>query len=74
MLILKFIKLALAKRYAHCCFVQTDACRWGGVQKSRIGIPTHYGAHYFLCSPPRAGMRKIACDATSCVGIVIFVA
>ena len=24
-------KLALAKRYAHCCFVNSDACRLGGV-------------------------------------------
>ena len=26
-------KLALAKRYAHCCFVNSDACRLGGVEK-----------------------------------------
>ena len=40
-------------------------CRSGGVQKSRIGIPTHYGAHYFLCSAPSVGMRfSLVCNTS----------
>ena len=30
-----FAKLALAKRYAHCCFVNSDAFRLGGVEKNK---------------------------------------
>ena len=41
-------KSALAKRYAHCCFVKSDACRLGGVKKIGIGAPTHYESDYLL--------------------------
>ena len=43
-------KLALAKRYAHCCFVNSDACRLGGVEKNRIRVPTAAGRTFF-CAP-----------------------
>ena len=43
-------KLALAKRYAHCCFVNNDACRVGGLKKIRIRVPTAAGRTFF-CAP-----------------------
>ena len=39
---------ALAKRYAHCCFARSDACRSGGVKKIGIGAPTHYESGYLF--------------------------
>ena len=65
-------KLALAKRYAHCCFVNSDACRLGGLLKNRIRAPTVAG-RTFLCSAPSVGMQLLQFDENPCARIAIFV-
>ena len=50
-------KMALAKRYAHCCFVKCDDWRSGGLKQIRIRVPTAAGRTFFV-------LRAMRGDAT----------